>query len=127
MAPAEEAKVPVLIFPVHGLLEVYEREAEAGEEEEECVSLGGRLKEALVCDDGCRGACEVSYRQDLLSGCVGACLLSGEDVPGGDLLLFVWMGMGEEAGEAGLRSGILVVFSALKARSSVWRLLLFRS
>ena len=45
----------------------------------------------------------------------------------GDLLPFVWMGMGGEAGEAGLMSGILVVFSALKARSSVWRMLLFRS
>ena len=46
---------------------------------------------------------------------------------GGDLLPFVWMGMREEAGEAGLISEILVVFSALKARSSVWRILLFRS
>ena len=46
---------------------------------------------------------------------------------GGDMLPFVWMGMGEEAGEAGLVSGILVVISALKARSSVWRMLLFRS
>ena len=73
MTPVEEAEVPILIFPVHGLLEVYEREAEAGEEEEECVSLGGWLKKALVCDDGCRGACEVSYGQDLLSGCVSAC------------------------------------------------------
>ena len=73
MAAAEETEVPVLIFPVHGLLEVYEREAEAGEEEEEYVLLGGRLKEALVCDDGCRGACEVSYGQDLLKGCVSAC------------------------------------------------------
>ena len=35
---------------------------------------------ALVCDDGCRGACEVSYRHNSLSGCVGACLLVGEDV-----------------------------------------------
>ena len=52
-------------------------------EGEECVSFGGRLTEALVCDDGCRGACEVSYRQDSLRGCVGACLLVGEDVPGG--------------------------------------------
>ena len=39
---------------------------------------------ALVCDDGCRGACEVSYRRNLLSGCVGNCLLVGEDVLGGD-------------------------------------------
>ena len=48
MVAAEEDKLPVLIFPVHGLLEVYEREAKAGEEGEECVSLGGRLKEALL-------------------------------------------------------------------------------
>ena len=45
---AEGAGVPVLIFPVYDLLEVYEREAEAGEEGEECVSLEGRLKEALL-------------------------------------------------------------------------------
>ena len=38
---------------------------------------------ALVCDDGCRGACEVSYSHYLLSGCGGACLLVGEDVLGG--------------------------------------------
>ena len=38
---------------------------------------------ALVCDDGCRGACEVSYSHNSLSGCVGACLLVGEDVLGG--------------------------------------------
>ena len=37
VAHAEEAELPLLIFPVHGLLEVYEREAEAEEEEEECV------------------------------------------------------------------------------------------
>ena len=46
---------------------------------------------------------------------------------GRDLLPFVWLAMGEEVGEASLVSGILVVFSALKARSSVWRMLLFRS
>ena len=94
MAAAEEAEVPVLIFPVHGLLEVYEREAEAGEEGEECVSRGGRLTEALFCDDGCRGACEVSYRQDLLSGCVGDCLLGGEDAPGGRFVAVCLVGHG---------------------------------
>ena len=63
MAPVEEAELPKLVFPVHGLLEVYGWEAAAGEEgekREECVSLGGRLKEALVCGDVCRGACGVS-------------------------------------------------------------------
>ena len=34
---------------------------------------------------------------------------------GGDLLPFVWLGMGEEEGEAGLMSGVLFVFSALQA------------
>ena len=76
----EEAFVPVLIFLVCGLLEVYGRETEVGEEGEECVPLGGRLTEALVCDDGCSETCEVSYRQDSLSGCVGACLLGVEHV-----------------------------------------------
>ena len=102
---AEEAEVPVLIFPVHGLLEVYEREAEAGEEGEECVSLGGRLKEALVCDDGCRGACEVSYRQDSMSGCVGSCLLGGEDFHQGG---FVAVCLDEHGG--GSRRGWLGVW-----------------
>ena len=44
------------------------------------MSFGGRLAEALVCDGGCRGTYEVSYRHNLLIGCVGACLLVGEDV-----------------------------------------------
>ena len=44
---AEEVEVLVSIFLVHGLLEVSVRKAEAGEGGEECVSLGGRLKEAL--------------------------------------------------------------------------------
>ena len=69
-----------MLFPVHDLLEVYGREAAAGEEGEECVSLGGRLTEALVCDDGCRGTCEVSYSHNLLIGCVCSCLLVEEDV-----------------------------------------------
>ena len=38
---------------------------------------------ALVCADDCRGACEVNYRNSLLSGCAGACLLVGKDVLGG--------------------------------------------
>ena len=53
------------------------------------MSLGGWLREALVCDDGCRGDCEVRYRQDSLSGCVGACLLDGEDVLRGGFVA-VW-------------------------------------
>ena len=83
VAAAEEAEVPVLIFPVDGLLEVYEGEAESGGKEEGFVSLGGRLRVALVFDDGCREACGVRYVQDLLSSCVRACLLVGEDVLGG--------------------------------------------
>ena len=60
MAAAEEAEVPLLQFPVYGLLEVYGRGTQSGEEGEKCVSIGGRLKGALVFDDGCRGACGVS-------------------------------------------------------------------
>ena len=52
VAVAEEVWVPVLLFPVQVLLEVYGRKATAGEEEEECVLLGGRLTGALVCDNG---------------------------------------------------------------------------
>ena len=55
MAAAAEDGVPILIFPVHDLMEVYESETRPGETEEECVSLGGRLREALVCGSGCRG------------------------------------------------------------------------
>ena len=60
VAAAEEAKVPLLLFPVCGLLEVYERGAESGEEGEKCVSIEGRLKGALFFYDGYRGACGVS-------------------------------------------------------------------
>ena len=67
----------------------------------------------------------MSYRHNSLRCFVGACLLVGEDVLGGTLLPFVWLGMGEDEGEAGLMSGILFVFSVLKARSSVWRVFLF--
>ena len=48
VAAAEGAEAPVLIFSVHGLLEVYGREAEAVREGERCVSFGGRLVETLV-------------------------------------------------------------------------------
>ena len=98
MAAAEEDEVPVLIFSVHDLLEVYEKEAAAGEREEECVSLGGWLRETLVCGSGCRGTCEVSYRQDSLSGCVGACLLVGEDVLGGGFVTVCLVGHGGGGG-----------------------------
>ena len=57
--------------------------------------LGGRLTGALVCDDGCRGAYELSYRHDSLSGCVGACLLVGEDVLGGGFVAVCLVGHGE--------------------------------
>ena len=69
-----------MIIPVHALLEVYGREAAAVGEGEECVSFGGQLAEALVCNDGCKGTCEVSYSHNLLIGCVGACLLVGDDI-----------------------------------------------
>ena len=80
VAVAEEVWVPVLIFLVYAMLKVYGREAAAVREGEECVSFGGRLTEALVCHDGFRGTCEVSYRHNSLVGCVGACLFVGEDV-----------------------------------------------
>ena len=57
---AEEAEVPLLLFLVLGLLRAFGRGAESGEEGEKCVSVGGRLNEALVFDDGCRGECGVS-------------------------------------------------------------------
>ena len=69
-----------MIFLVHALLKVYGREAEAVREGERCVSFGGRLVEALVCDDVCRRTCAVNCRRNLLSCCVGACLFVGEDV-----------------------------------------------
>ena len=69
-----------MIFLVHALLEVCEREAAAVGEGEECVSFGGRLAEALLCDGGCRGTFEMRHRYNSLIGCVGACLLVGEDV-----------------------------------------------
>ena len=57
---AEEAKVPLLLFLVLGLLGAFERGAESEEQGEKCVSVGGWLNEALVFDAGCRGACGVS-------------------------------------------------------------------
>ena len=57
---AEDAEVPLLLFFVLSLLMAFGRGAESGEEGEKCSSVGGRLNEALVFDDGCRGACGVS-------------------------------------------------------------------
>ena len=53
---AEEAVVPLLLFLVLGLLRAFGRGAESGGAGEKCVSVEGRLNEALVFDDGCRGA-----------------------------------------------------------------------
>ena len=77
---AEEVWVPVLVFLLHALLKVYEREAEAVREGERCVSFGSRLVEALVCADVCRRTCAVNCRRNSLSCCVGTCLFVGEDV-----------------------------------------------
>ena len=58
------------------LLRVFGRGVKSGEEGEKCVPVGGRLNEALVFDDGCRGACGVSSLVlvllivgDCLAGC----------------------------------------------------------
>ena len=45
---AEEAKVSLLLFLVLGLLRAFGRGAESGEQGEKCVSVGGRLDEALA-------------------------------------------------------------------------------
>ena len=127
VAAAKEALVHVLIFLVHGLLEVYGRETEAGEEGEDFVSLGGRLTEALVCYDGCRRTCEVRYRHNSLSYCVYACLLGVEDVLGGEFVFVELVAHGRGCGRGWLGVWDLVVFHASKASSSVWTMLLFRS
>ena len=45
---AEEAEVPLLLFLVLVLLRAFGRGAESEEPGEKCVSVGGRLNEALV-------------------------------------------------------------------------------
>ena len=67
-------------------------------EGEECVSFGGRLAEALVCDGGCRGTCEVSYSHNSLIGCVGACLFVAEDVFVGGFVAIYLIGHGGGGG-----------------------------
>ena len=47
VAAAEEVWVFVLIFLVHALLKVYDRESEAVRKKERCESFGGRLVELL--------------------------------------------------------------------------------
>ena len=53
---AVEAEVPLLLFLDLDLLRAFGREMESEGPREECVSLGGRLEEALVFAAGCRGA-----------------------------------------------------------------------
>ena len=53
---AVEAGVPLLLFLDLDLLRAFGREMESEGPREECVSLGGRLEEALVFAAGCRGA-----------------------------------------------------------------------
>ena len=53
---AVEAEVPLLLFLDLDLLRVFGEEMESEEPREECVSLGGRLEEALVFAAGCQGA-----------------------------------------------------------------------
>ena len=48
VAAAEEAKVNLFLFLVLGLLRACNEGAESGERGGECVSLCGRLSEALV-------------------------------------------------------------------------------
>ena len=48
VAATEEAGLTLLLFLVLGLLRACGREAESGEEGEKCVSICGRLNEALV-------------------------------------------------------------------------------
>ena len=69
----EEAEVPLLLFLVLVLLRAFGRGAESGEQGEKCVSVGGRLNEALVFDDGCREECGVSSLVLVLL-VVGECL-----------------------------------------------------
>ena len=71
---AEEAMVLLLLFLVLGLLRAFGRRAESGEAGEKCVSVEGRLNEALVLDDGCQGACGVSSLVLVLL-VVGDCLV----------------------------------------------------
>ena len=70
---AEEAEVPLLLFLVLVLLRAFGRGAKSGEPGEKCVSVGGRLNEALVFDDGCREECGVSSLVLVLL-VVGECL-----------------------------------------------------
>ena len=70
---AEEAEVPLLLFLVLVLLRAFGRGAESEEPGDKCVSVGGRLNEALVFDDGCQEECGVSSLVLILL-IVGECL-----------------------------------------------------
>ena len=70
-----EAGVPLLLFLDLGLLRAFGREMESEGPREECISLVGRLVEALVFPSGCHGA-YVMRSLVLLLLIVGSCFLA---------------------------------------------------
>ena len=72
---AVEAGVPLLVFLGLDLLRAFGREMESEGPREECISLVGRLVEALVFYSGCRGA-YVMRSLVLLLLLVGSCFLA---------------------------------------------------
>ena len=74
VAAAEEAGVRLLLFLVLGMLRACNRGAESRERRGKCVSICGRLNEALVFVGGWRGACGMRTWV-LISLLVGDCLV----------------------------------------------------
>ena len=67
--------MPLLLFLDLGLLMAFGQEMESEGPREECISLVGRLVEALVFSSGCRGA-YVMRSLVLLLLIVGSCFLA---------------------------------------------------